>query len=152
MHTTSVQRVVRAPRAEVYAALLDPAAVERWRVPEDMRAEVHEFEAREGGRFRVSLTYVDDRPGKSTGRTDTYSGTFTRLDPDLVVVETMAFESDDAAMTTPMTMTTTLADAPDGGCLVTMVHEGVPDVLRPEDNEAGMTMALDHLARYVEGG
>jgi len=152
MHTTSVQRVVRAPRSEVYAALLDPAAVERWRVPDDMRAEVHEFEAREGGRFRVSLTYVDDRPGKSAGRTDTYAGTFTRLDPDLVVVETMAFESDDTAMTTPMTMTTTLADAPDGGCLVTMVHEGVPDVLRPEDNEAGMTMALDHLARYVEGG
>jgi len=152
MHTTSVQRVVRAPRSEVYAALLDPAAVERWRVPDDMRAEVHEFEAREGGRFRVSLTYVDDRPGKSTGRTDTYAGTFTRLDPDLVVVETMAFESDDTAMTTPMTMTTTLADAPGGGCLVTMVHEGVPDVLRPEDNEAGMTMALDHLARYVEGG
>jgi uncharacterized protein YndB with AHSA1/START domain len=152
MHTTSVQRVVRAPRSEVYAALLDPAAVERWRVPDDMRAEVHEFEAREGGRFRVSLTYVDDRPGKSAGRTDTYAGTFTRLDPDLVVVETMAFESDDTAMTTPMTMTTTLADAPGGGCLVTMVHEGVPDVLRPEDNEAGMTMALDHLARYVEGG
>ena len=136
----------------MYAALLDPTAVERWRVPDDMRAEVHEFDAREGGRFRVSLTYVDDRPGKTTGGTDTYAGTFTRLDPDLVVVETMAFESDDEAMTNPMTMTTTLADAPDGGCLVTMVHEGVPDALRPEDNEVGMTMALDHLAQYVEGG
>jgi uncharacterized protein YndB with AHSA1/START domain len=151
VHTTSAQRVVGAPRPVVYAALTSADAVARWRVPDDMRAEVHEFDAREGGRFRVSLSYLDDRPGKTTGRTDTYGGTFTRLDPDRVVVETMAFESDDPTLTTRMTMTTTLADAP-GGCLVTMVHEGVPAGIRLEDNEAGMAMALEHLARYVEGG
>src|SRR2546426_5810830 len=36
-----------------YRALLDPAAIARWRVPAGMSSHVHEFDAREGGRFRV---------------------------------------------------------------------------------------------------
>ncbi|MFB7927818.1 SRPBCC family protein [Streptomyces sp. NPDC056039] len=153
MYTTRVSGHVDAPRPAVYRALLSAEAVERWRVPDDMRAEVHEFDAREGGRFRVSLTY--DAPGatgKSAAHTDTYHGHFARLVPDEQVVEVLAFESADPAMSGPMTMTTTLTDAEGGGTDVLVVHEGIPDAVPAADNETGTRMALANLARYVESG
>ena len=94
--TTRVTRHLDAPRAAVYRALLDPGAVARWKVPEGMTCVVHEFDAREGGTLRVSLTY--DEPGslgKTTAHTDTYRGRFVRLVPDELVVEVDVFEAAD---------------------------------------------------------
>lgn len=40
-----------------------------------MTSAVHEFDAREGGSFRVSLTYdAPEATGKTTAHTDTYHG------------------------------------------------------------------------------
>lgn len=150
MYSTRVSQLIRAPRATVYRVLLDPDAVARWRVPDGMTGTVHEFDARVGGRFRVSLTYDDPgRGGKTRGRTDTYHGHFAELVPDEKVVEVTEFETTDPALAAPMTMTTLLADAP-GGTAVTFLHEDVPDVIPPEDNEAGTRMALANLARLAE--
>src|SRR5580704_14664837 len=114
MHSTRVSAHMKAPRPVVYRALLDADAVAKWRVPEGMTSQVHEFEAREGGSFRVSLTYdAPDRTGKSTSHTDTYHGHFAKLVPDEQVVEVFEFETADPALAGTMTMTTTLAD--DGG-------------------------------------
>ena len=150
MYSTRVTRHVRAPRPAVYRALLDAAAIQRWRVPDGMSSQVHEFEAREGGAFRVSLTY--DAPagtGKSAARTDTYHGRFTRLVPDEQVTEVFEFESADPGLAGEMTMTTVLAEA-GGGTDVTVVHDQIPDSIPPADNEAGTRMALAHLARLLE--
>jgi uncharacterized protein YndB with AHSA1/START domain len=115
-----------------------------------MSSRVHEFDPREGGRFRVSLTYDEPgRVGKSTLRTDTYRGKFVELVRDEQVVEEMEFETDDAALGGTMSITTTLTDAGEGTDVL-MVHEGVPDNVPMADNEAGMRMALDNLARFVE--
>jgi uncharacterized protein YndB with AHSA1/START domain len=150
--TTRVSRHVRAPRAAVYRALLDPAAVARWKVPEGMTCRVHEFDAREGGTLRVSLTYDEPGPqGKTTAHTDTYRGRFVRLVPGELVVEVDVFETDDPALRGEMTSTITLADA-DGGTELAAVHEGVPDGVAPADNELGWRMALDRLAELVERG
>lgn len=99
MSTTRLSRHVRAPRADVYRALLDADAVRRWMVPDGMTSEVHEFAAHEGGRFRISLTY--DEPtttGKTTAQTDTFHGRFVRLVPDTEVVQAVEFETDDPQM------------------------------------------------------
>ena len=56
MYSQTATQLVRAPRGAVYAALIDPAAIETWRVPDDMTSRVEELDPREGGRFRVSLT------------------------------------------------------------------------------------------------
>ncbi len=83
MYPTRVVRRVRAPRDAVYRALLDADAIARWRVPAGMTSHVHRFDGREGGSFRISLSY--DAPsgtGKSAPRTDTYHGHFARLVPD----------------------------------------------------------------------
>ena len=150
MYTTELSRVVAAPPAAVYRALLDPDAVAEWRVPAGMRARVHEFEPREGGKFRVSLTYrAAGDTGKSGAHTDTYHGHFVRLVPDQQVVEDIEFETSDPRLRGVMTMTTTLRPI-DGGTEVHLRHDGVPDAVPPADNEAGSRMALDNLARYVE--
>ena len=142
---------VRAPRSAVYRALLDPDAIAKWRVPDGMTSLVHEFDAREGGAFRVSLTYVTpDEAGKSAAHTDTYHGSFVKLVPDEQVVEQLEFETADPALRGVMTMTTTLTEA-DGGTDVVTVHEGIPDAIPADANEAGTRMALANLARLVEG-
>lgn len=150
MYTTRLTRQMSAPRPAVYRALLDAGAVTAWRVPDGMTAQVHEWQAREGGAFRVSLCY--DRPagtGKTAEHTDTYHGRFVMLVPDQQVVEVLEFETADPELRGEMTMTTTLADA-DGGTSVLVVHEGIPDKIPPADNETGTRMALDNLARLVE--
>jgi hypothetical protein len=50
------------------------------KVPDDMTARIHEFDSREGGSLRVSLTYNPPQgTGKTTRHTDTYRG---RLVPE----------------------------------------------------------------------
>ncbi|MGI5371595.1 SRPBCC domain-containing protein [Streptomyces iakyrus] len=151
MYTSRVSGHVDAPRAAVYRALVSAEAIARWRVPDGMSGEVHEFDAREGGRFRVSLTYeAPDASGKSAAHTDTYHGHFARLVPDEQVVEVLEFEAGDPALRGAMTLTTTLTDARGGGTDVLMVHEGIPDAVPAADNETGTRMALANLARFVE--
>ena len=150
--TTRLTRHITAPRSEVYRALLDPVAVVHWKVPPGMTSEVHEWDAREGGRLRVSLTYSGDGVGKTREHTDTYSGHFAELVPDQKVVEVDEFETDDPALSGPMTITVTLADAADGGTELVAVHEGLPSGVREEDNELGWTESLDRLAALVQSG
>jgi len=148
--TTRLTRHITAPRSDVYRALLDPVAVVHWKVPPGMTSEVHEWDARQGGRLRVSLTYSGDGVGKTTAHTDTYSGFFAELVPDQKVVEVDEFETDDPALRGPMTITVTLADAVDGGTELVAVHEGLPSGVREEDNELGWTESLTRLAALVE--
>jgi uncharacterized protein YndB with AHSA1/START domain len=141
---------MRAPRTAVYRALLDAEAIAQWRVPDGMSSHVHEFDAREGGSFRVSLTYdAPGRAGKSAAQTDTYHGRFRTLVPDEQVVEEFEFETGDPALRSTMTMTTTLTDAGDGTDVL-VVHEGIPDSVPAADNETGTRMALANLAKLVE--
>ena len=150
MATTRVSQRVNAPRAAVYRALLDPRAVQRWMVPTGMTSRVHAFDAREGGAFRVSLTY--DAPtgaGKTTAQTDTYHGRFVELVPDERVVEVVEFETADPALRGEMTITIALADA-ESGTDVQAVHDRLPPGLSPADNEAGWRSSLARLAALVE--
>ena len=150
--SSRISRHVNAPRAHVYRALLDAQAVATWMVPSGMTSHVHEFDARVGGSFRISLRY--DTPtgtGKTTAHTDTYHGHFVKLIPNEQVVEVMEFETADAEMRGEMTVTFTLTDA-DGGTDVLGVHDNLPPGVSPADNETGWRMALDKLAALVEAG
>ena len=150
VYSTRVSRHVNAPRSAVYRALLDADAITRWRVPAGMTSQVHQFDPREGGAFRVSLTYdAPGKAGKSQSRTDTYHGHFARLVPDEQVVEVLEFESEDPALRGAMTMTTTVTDA-DGGTDVVVAYEGLPRGLSVADNELGTRIALDNLAALLE--
>lgn len=141
---------MNAPRGRVYRALIDATAIRRWKVPDGMTIHVHSFEGREGGTFRISLTYdAPDGVGKTSAHTDTYRGRFAKLVPDECVVEIDEFETDDPALRGEMTISVTLADA-EGGTEIVAVHEGLPPGVSPADNEAGWRMALEKLAALVE--
>jgi len=150
--STRISRRVKAPRAIVYRALLDARAVAKWKVPTGMTSHGHAFDGREGGSFRISLTY--DEPtgtGKTTAHTDTYHGRFVKLVTNEQVVEAVEFETTDPALCGEMTITITLADA-DGGTEVVAVHDGPPRGLPSADNEAGWREALAKLAALVAAG
>jgi len=111
---------------------------------------VHEFDARQGGSFRISLRYdAQTGTGKTTADTDTFHGRFLKLVPDERVVQTVEFETRDPAMRGEMTITISLADA-DGGTDLIAVHEHLPPGLSAADNEAGWRMSLAKLAALVE--
>src|SRR5437016_2249141 len=125
-------------------------AVATWMVLTGMTSHVHAFDPREGGSFRISLTY--DKPtgtGKTTAHTDTYHGRFVKLVPNEQVVEAVQFETTDPTLRGEMTITITLADA-DGGTDVLGVHDGLPPGVSPADNEVGWRMAFAKLAALVE--
>lgn len=150
MSSTSIRRHINAPREAVYQALLDARAVARWKVPDGMTSHVHEFDAREGGGVRISLTY--DAPtatGKTTAHTDTYHGRFVKLVPNEQVVEVDEFETADPALRGEMTITITLADAAGGTDLVAL-HDGLPPGVSTADNELGWNLSLAKLAALVE--
>jgi len=150
MSTTQLRQHIRASRALVYGALLDAEDRAAWMVPDGMTSEVHRFDAREGGAFRISLTYRDDdNAGKSGAHTDTFHGHFVALIPDHRVVERTEFETDDPAMQGEMTLTYTLTDV-DGGTDVVLLHEGLPAGVAVADNEEGSRMSLAKLAKLVE--
>ena len=151
MSSTRVNRHVNAPCVAVYRALLDPRAIAKWRVPTGMTCHFHAFEPREGGEFRVSLTY--DAPtgaGKTTAHTDTYHGRFVTLGPNARIVEVVEFETTDPALRGEMTITTTLTETDDGATDILGVHEGLPRGVSPTDNEAGWRDALAKLAALIE--
>jgi uncharacterized protein YndB with AHSA1/START domain len=153
--TTSVSRVINAPRPRVYQSFLSGDAVASWLAPAGMRATVHRFEPREGGEIRMSLTYLnveespDGKGGKSTSDTDTFSGRFVELTPDEKIVWRTEFESPDPALAGAMTLIWSLADA-DGGTEVTVRCENIPRGVRPEDNEEGSRSTLEKLAAFLE--
>jgi uncharacterized protein YndB with AHSA1/START domain len=150
--STRISRHVNAPRAGVYRALLDAHAVATWMVPTGMTSHVHSFDAREGGFFRISLTY--DAPtatGKTTANTDTYHGRFVKLVTNEQVVEVVEFETTDPALRGEMTITITLTDA-DGGTDILAVHDGLPPGVPTADNETGWRLSLAKLAKLVEAG
>jgi uncharacterized protein YndB with AHSA1/START domain len=150
VNATRISRYINAPRADVYRALLDARAVQRWMVPIGMTSHVHEFDAREGGAFRISLTYdAASGAGKTSASTDTYHGRFVRLVPNEEVVEVIEFETADPALQGEMTVTFTLKDA-NGGTDLLATHERLPPGLTPADNETGWRMALDKLAMLLE--
>ena len=152
---TTVRRVIHAPRADVYRAFLDPDVVAEWLPPDGMTGHVHRFDPREGGVFRVSLTYHDvaDSPagagGKTTEDTDTTRGRFVTLVPDERIVQVVEFDSDEPGFAGEMLITVTLADI-DDGTEVTYRCENIPEGIRPEDNETGCRSSLQNLAALLE--
>jgi uncharacterized protein YndB with AHSA1/START domain len=148
--TTQLTRRMLAPPHRVFEALLDARAVPAWKVPTGMRCRVHLFEPREGGRFRVSLTYEDPEPaGKTSAHTDTYAGHFERIVEAVRVVEVLAFETSDPAIAGEMRITYELVER-DGGTDLTATHEQVPPGIALQDNHLGWSIALDRLAALVE--
>ncbi|MGH8945478.1 MAG: SRPBCC family protein [Acidimicrobiia bacterium] len=151
MVTTRVTRHIRAPRASVYRALLDPEMVQQWMVPDHMTSRVHVFEPHEGGAFHITLTY--DEPttsGKTSAQSDSFRGRFTKLVADTEMVQVIEFDTEDPTLAGEMTITYRLGEE-EGGTHLVGIHENLPPGLSPAANELGWRMSIDKLAGLVEG-
>lgn len=149
VYSTRATRWVRAEPDAVFRALLDPFAVAAWRVPNGMTATIHRFDAREGGRFRITLHPEAGEGGRSAERPQTFRGRFRRLVPGQLVAEAIEFESRDPALAGVMMITTELRQV-DDGCEVTMIYEDIPEGAYADADEVALQMALVRLAAWVE--
>ena len=149
--TDRASRVVDAPVSRVFDALVNRHALERWLPPDGMTATFERFDPTPGGSYRLVLTYVhpEGAPGKSAPDSDIVEVRYLDVVPDDRVVQAVVFESDDPAFAGTMTMTWVVR-AVDGGSLVEITAEDVPDGISPDDHAAGLASSLDHLARYLE--
>ncbi|AWC20786.1 MULTISPECIES: SRPBCC family protein [Aminobacter] len=148
--TDTGSRIIKAPPAAIYRALVDPEAVASWRPPKGMRAEILAFEPREGGAFRMTFIYEDGGGhGKTTDSADVFEGRFVELVPNRHVVEVIAFESDDPAFAGTMRIVTTLEPV-EGGTNVTVRCEDVPPGIGEDDHREGIASSLENLAAFTE--
>jgi uncharacterized protein YndB with AHSA1/START domain len=149
--TDAASRVVAAPPARVYAALVDEEALAAWLPPEGMTARFERFDPRPGGSYRLVLTYTEPSAGagKATPDSDIVEVRYVALLPGVRVVQAVDFASDDPAFAGTMTMTWEVT-AVDGGTRVDITADDVPDGISAEDHAKGLASSLANLAGYVE--
>lgn len=143
--------MINASPADVYAAMVDPAALAEWLPPGNMTADFERFDLRPGGSYRLVLTYNAGSAsvGKASEDTDIVEGRFVDLRPGERVVQTVDFESEDPAFHGTMMMTWQVAPH-EGGTRVDFIAEDVPEGISAEDHAEGMAASLTNLVRYLE--
>jgi uncharacterized protein YndB with AHSA1/START domain len=126
--------------------------MERWMPPENMTATMLHFDFREGGSYRMRLTYkkAEDGRGKSSDDADEVEARLIKVIDAKRIEQAVTFESDDPGFSGVMRMTWTL-DPVKNGTLVTIRAEDVPRGIRPDDHQAGMNSTLDNLASFLGG-
>ena len=149
--TDRASRVIAAPLERVYAALVDPEALEAWLPPDGMSARFERFDARPGGSYRMVLTFADAsaEPGKATADSDIVEARFVDIVPGARVVQAVDFVSDDPAYAGTMTMTWAVT-AVDAGTRVDIRADDVPDGISAADHAAGLSSSLTNLAVHLE--
>jgi uncharacterized protein YndB with AHSA1/START domain len=139
--TVSLHRVLAAKPEKLFRAFVEPDAVASWRPPFGFTCTVHELEAKEGGRHRMSFRNF------TTGNSHSFGGTYLKLVPGEMLVYTDAF--DDPNLPGEMKVTVTLK-AVSVGTEMSVVQEGVPDQIPVEACYLGWQESLRKLAKLVE--
>jgi uncharacterized protein YndB with AHSA1/START domain len=147
----SALRLIDASPSDIYQAFAEPGAMEQWLPPETMTGKMLHFDFREGGSYRMRLTYTDSRDGqgKTSDASDEVQVQLITIEPERRIVQEINFDSDDASFAGTMRMTWTF-EPRDHGTRVTVRAENVPDGIRPEDHQAGLNSSLANLARFTE--
>jgi uncharacterized protein YndB with AHSA1/START domain len=148
--TDSASLVIGAKPSDVYRAFSSAGALMAWLPPGDMTGRALEYDFRNGGRYRIELTYGSEQPAgsaKTTETTDVTSGRFVSLAPGERIVQTVEFESEDAAFSGEMTMTWAFDAVPEG-TRVTVTAENVPAGISKADHDAGLRSSLENLAKF----
>jgi uncharacterized protein YndB with AHSA1/START domain len=115
-----------------------------------MNGRALEYDFREGGRYRIELTYPPDSAtskGKSAERTDISTGRFVALDAGRRIVQTVEFESENDAFAGEMTMTWTFEPTADG-TRVSVRADNVPSGITEADHHEGLQSSLGNLAEF----
>jgi uncharacterized protein YndB with AHSA1/START domain len=150
--STRTSRVIKARPEEIYDAFTNPAALVAWLPPAEMTGEIHEFDARVGAGYRMSLFYPPTERslrGKTSDKEDMFTVRFVELARPRKIVKAVNFHTTDPAFFGEMTIVATFEEV-SGGTEVTLVCKNLPPGVRAEDNEAGSRSSLEKLARRFE--
>jgi uncharacterized protein YndB with AHSA1/START domain len=140
-NTVHIHRVLRAPPERVYRAFLNADALAKWIPPNGFTGTVHHMEARVGGTFSMSFTNF------TTGQSHSFGGDYLELVPNERIRYTDQF--DDPNLPGVMHVTVSL-QAVSCGTELTVVQEGIPNVIPLEMCYLGWQESLILLAQLVE--
>lgn len=139
--TIRLHRVLRAAPERVYRAFLDADAMVKWLPPNGFTAKVHQMDAKVGGAHKMSFTNF------TTGKSHSFGGRYLELTPHERIRYTDKF--DDPNLPGEMQTTVTLKKV-SCGTELSVVQEGVPDLIPAEACYLGWQESLVLLAKLVE--
>jgi uncharacterized protein YndB with AHSA1/START domain len=139
--TIRLHRVLRATPERVYRAFLDAEAMAKWLPPYGFTGKVHHLDARVGGTHKMSFTNF------TTGKSHSFGGRYLDMKANELLRYTDKF--DDPNLPGEMQVTVTLKTV-SCGTELTVVQEGVPDVIPPEACYLGWQESLAQLAHLVD--
>lgn len=139
--TVRLHRVLRTTPDRVYRAFLDADAMAKWIPPYGFTCKVHQMDARVGGAFRMTFTNFTSGNGHSFG------GTYLELVPSERLRYTDAF--DDPNLPGEIQVTVTLKKVT-CGTEISIVQEGIPEVIPVEMCYLGWQESIAQLAHLVE--
>jgi uncharacterized protein YndB with AHSA1/START domain len=140
-NTVRLHRVLTAKPEKIYRAFLEPDAMARWLPPNGFTGKVHHMNAKVGGTFKMSFTNF------TTGSMIGFGGEYLELVPHERLRYTDVF--DDPNLPGEIQVTVTLKKV-SVGTEVTIMQEGIPDVIPLEACYLGWQESLQNLARLVE--
>jgi uncharacterized protein YndB with AHSA1/START domain len=140
-NTVRFHRVLRAAPEKVYRAFLAPDAMVKWLPPNGFTGTVHHMDAKVGGTYRMSFTNF------TTGRSHAFGGEYLELVPHERICYSDRF--DDPNLPGEMRTTVTLKKV-SCGTELSIVQEGLPDVIPPEACYLGWQESLALLAMLIE--
>jgi uncharacterized protein YndB with AHSA1/START domain len=139
--TVSLHRVLRATPERIYRAFLDADAMVKWLPPNGFTGKVHQMDAQVGGIYKMSFTNF------TTGQSHSFGGQYLELVPHERIRYTDTFDDPNV----PGEMQTTIGLKPVScGTELTIVQEGLPDVIPLEACYLGWQESLTLLAKLVE--
>jgi uncharacterized protein YndB with AHSA1/START domain len=136
-----VRRLIRAPRARVYAAWTDRAQLKEWFGPENVQTDELVADIRVGGKYRWDLTNPE-------GEKMTVDGKYIELEPDRKIVFTWQWKDDEDWEPITSLVTVELNDAAGGGTEVRLFHERFPNEESREGHTAGWKSVLVKLENF----
>ena len=139
--TVTLHRVLATRPEKVFRAFVEPDAVASWLPPNGFTCTVHEFDARVGGKHRMSFRNF------TTGISHSFGGVYKELVRGERLVYTDMF--DDPGLPGEMTVTVMLK-AVSVGTEMNIEQRGIPDVIPREPCYLGWQESLLKLAKLVE--
>lgn len=140
-HTICLHRVIKASPELVYKAFLDPDALSRWLPPNGFLCQVHELDAKVGGKFRMSFIQF------ATGHKHSFGGEYIELTPHSRIRYTDVFDDPNLPGTINVIIDLKAVSC---GTELHVEQSGVPGVIPAEMCYLGWQDSLMHLAMLVE--
>lgn len=139
--TVRFHRVLRTTPERLYRAFIDPDAMVKWLPPNGFTGKVHQMDARVGGHYKMSFTNF------SNGQNHAFGGTYLELTPN----ERLRYNDrfDDPNLPGEMITTITIKKV-SCGTELTVVQEGIPEMIPTENCTLGWQESLVLLAKLVE--